>query len=192
MESFYVEMVQKITDSVYHSIEKMVKKLAYDRTVRARVTKQLSDSSYQVLYKNKTYTVSCDGTLLPNQLVWVRVPENNWDNLYVEAKAGTASGGVTGVKGTAEGRYRTGAVNLTPENLGLGRVDNTADSEKEVKSAERLKTARTINGIPFDGTADIRVTDPLVRLTKAEYDAMAEADTIDDSTYYLVMDDETT
>ena len=196
MELSYMEMLQKITDSVYDSVVKMVKKLSYDRTFRAKVIGQISGGKYQVLYKNNTYTISCDGVLSPDQLVWVHVPENNWDALYVEAAVPesdgpTAAGKVTGVKGASEELYRTGTVNITPENIGLGNVDNTADSNKEVKSAQKLKKACTINGVPFDGTENIRVTEEVVRLTKTEYDAMQKAGTLDENTYYLIMDDET-
>jgi len=44
-------------------------------------------------------------------------------------------GDVTGVKGDAEEEYRTGDVNLTPENIGLGNVDNTSDEDKPVSTA---------------------------------------------------------
>lgn len=44
---------------------------------------------------------------------------------------------------------------LTKSDVGLGNVDNTADSNKNVLSATKLTTARTIDGISFDGTADI-------------------------------------
>lgn len=43
------------------------------------------------------------------------------------------TGGVTGVKGNAELEYRQGDVNITPADIGLGNVSNTADSEKTVK-----------------------------------------------------------
>ena len=43
----------------------------------------------------------------------------------------------------------------TPEALGLGNVNNTADSTKEVLSATKLKTPRTINGTDFDGSKSI-------------------------------------
>ena len=42
---------------------------------------------------------------------------------------------VTGIKGNAETTYRTGNVNITPANIGLGNVNNTADSAKNVNSA---------------------------------------------------------
>lgn len=45
--------------------------------------------------------------------------------------------------------------NLTKASVGLDNVDNTADTNKEVLSATKLKTARTLWGQPFDGTANV-------------------------------------
>ncbi|NLL64018.1 MAG: hypothetical protein GX241_07320, partial [Ruminococcaceae bacterium] len=45
--------------------------------------------------------------------------------------------------------------NVTKAQVGLGNVDNTADSAKNVLSATKLTTARTINGTSFNGTANI-------------------------------------
>ncbi len=52
-----------------------------------------------------------------------------------------SSSGVAGVKGNAESAYRTGNVNITPANIGLGNVDNTADASKNVASAKKLNTS---------------------------------------------------
>lgn len=46
-----------------------------------------------------------------------------------------STGGVSGVKGEAESKYRQGNVNITKANIGLGNVDNTADSVKNVATA---------------------------------------------------------
>lgn len=72
---------------------------------------------------------------------------------------------VTGLKGNAETIYRYGDVEITPEDIGLGNVDNIADSAKSVKhatsadSATKLATARTLKigstGKSFNGTAAI-------------------------------------
>lgn len=66
-----------------------------------------------------------------------------------EIQAGAQVNAVTSVAG------KTGAVSLDKTNVGLGNVDNTADANKEVLSASKLTTARTIQGKSFDGTADI-------------------------------------
>ena len=54
---------------------------------------------------------------------------------------------------------KTGDVLLNKADVGLSNVDNTPDSVKRVASAERLAVSRKINGMPFDGTADIYITD---------------------------------
>ena len=54
---------------------------------------------------------------------------------------------------------KTGVVTLTKADVGLTNVDNTADSSKGVASAAKLTTARTINGVSFDGTSNITVAD---------------------------------
>lgn len=55
-----------------------------------------------------------------------------------------STGGVTGVKGEAESTYRKGNVNITKANIGLGNVDNTADSVKNVAMA--VKATEDGNG----------------------------------------------
>lgn len=42
---------------------------------------------------------------------------------------------VTGVKGDSEVLYRDGDVNITKANIGLGNVDNTADTDKPISTA---------------------------------------------------------
>ncbi|MBO9586635.1 MAG: tail fiber domain-containing protein [Flavobacterium sp.] len=63
------------------------------------------------------------------------------------------SGAVDSVAG------KTGVVTLTKADVGLGSVDNTADAAKNVLSATKLTTARTINGVSFDGSANITIAD---------------------------------
>lgn len=54
----------------------------------------------------------------------------------------------------------TGTVSgITKAMVGLGNVDNTSDSSKNVLSATKLTTSRTINGVGFDGTTNINVVD---------------------------------
>lgn len=50
------------------------------------------------------------------------------------------------------------ALLLVKADVGLGSVDNTADAAKAVLTAVKLATARNINGVAFDGSADITIT----------------------------------
>lgn len=50
---------------------------------------------------------------------------------------------VIGVKGDSESSYRTGNINITKANIGLGNCDNTADANKSVKYATSAGSATT-------------------------------------------------
>ena len=70
----------------------------------------------------------------------------------------------TKVKGQNELTYRTGEVNITPADIGLDKVENSADADKKVLSATKLENARKIglSGVtatpqPFNGTDDITI-----------------------------------
>lgn len=56
---------------------------------------------------------------------------------------------------TANTLINTAIGKLTKASVGLDNVDNTADANKEVLSATKLKTAKTLWGQSFDGTANV-------------------------------------
>lgn len=79
--------------------------------------------------------------------------------------AGAQVNTITGIKGNAETTYRTGQVNITPANIGLGNVNNTADSAKAVLSATKLAVSRTISltgdvtgSVGFDGSNNVSIS----------------------------------
>lgn len=57
-------------------------------------------------------------------------------------ESGAQKNTVLGVKGSSESAYRTGNVNITKANIGLGNVDNTSDEDKPVSTA----TQTALNG----------------------------------------------
>lgn len=60
---------------------------------------------------------------------------------------------ITGVKGDAETSYRTGKVNITPANIGLGNVNNTSDADKPISSATQTALNEKLNS-SLKGTAN--------------------------------------
>lgn len=57
-------------------------------------------------------------------------------NITIEDnKINAINTGVTGVKGCNETNYRTGNVDITAANIGLGNVDNTSDLNKPISTA---------------------------------------------------------
>ena len=65
---------------------------------------------------------------------------------------------ITGVKGNSESAYRTGNVNITKANIGLGNVDNTSDANKPISTAVQTAlngkqaTMSAGTGISLNGT----------------------------------------
>ena len=83
--------------------------------------------------------------------------------IYVETTGNTTYrwGGTAYVKITSgevlSVAGKVGVVTLSKADVGLANVDNTADSAKNVASASKLTTSRTIGGVPFNGTASINL-----------------------------------
>jgi hypothetical protein len=134
-------------------------------------TDQLPPAILGALTYQGTWNASTNNPAIPTAS-----PSNKgW--YYVVNTAGTSSiGGVTDWEigdwvvssGTSWGKIdnsdkvssvagKTGVVTLTKSDVGLGNVDDTSDASKSVLSATKLTTARTINGIAFDGSANISV-----------------------------------
>ena len=76
-----------------------------------------------------------------------------------------ATGGVTGVKGSAETDYRKGNVEITKANIGLGNVDNTADADKPISTAQqaalnaKVDKTTTVNGHALSGNVTVTKSD---------------------------------
>lgn len=89
--------------------------------------------------------------------------------------AGAQVNSITGIRGSAEKDFRTGNIVLTPANLGLGNIDDTADADKNVLSATKLTTPVTIglSGIvtstpaSFDGSKNILIPITGIDMSKA-------------------------
>ena len=80
-------------------------------------------------------------------------------------EAGAQVNSVTGVKGNSESTYRTGDVNITKSNIGLGNVANTGDSDTPVSGGttkfttggaytELRKKTSTIEGLTAVGNLE--------------------------------------
>ena len=83
--------------------------------------------------------------------IYVETPGNTTYRWGGTSYVKITSGEVSSVAG------KTGVVTLTKSDVGLVNADNTADSVKNVASAAKLTTARTLGGVSFDGTANINL-----------------------------------
>lgn len=112
------------------------------------------EDGWTVNVKDTDYTYRYNGTN------WVAISANaipkataSVDGLFSKEDYATfeslSHGGVAGIKGNAEESYRTGNVNLTPENIGaLAATENAV-------SASKLETPITLDGVHFDGSSSV-------------------------------------
>lgn len=72
---------------------------------------------------------------------------------------------VNGVKGSAEEEYREGYISISPENLGLGNVDNTSDKDKPISTAtkvaldNKVDKTTTVNGHALSENVEVTKSD---------------------------------
>lgn len=87
----------------------------------------------------------------------------------------------------------------TKVDIGLENVDNTADAQKSVKyaessgSAKKFTTPVNVGQAQFDGSKSITLKDMgiynPVEITKEKYEQMKADGTLDENTYYNIIDD---
>lgn len=116
-----------------------------DRSVDIKVPTKTSELTNDSGYITKAYVhPTGDGNM--------HVPATGTSNNGKVLKAGTTAGSAAWSQ-------------LTKNDVGLNNVDNTTDANKNVATAEKLKTARNINvsgavtgsATPFDGSADATI-----------------------------------
>lgn len=81
----------------------------------------------------KAHTHSNYTTLENIEEAYTTAEKNKLKNIA----AGAQVNSITGIKGNSETEYRTGNVNITKANIGLGSVDNTTDVNKPVSTAQQ-------------------------------------------------------
>lgn len=142
---YYYEQARRISESFSGALRPM-------GTVTFANLPALSEADGGSMYNiSDQFTTTAEfkegaGNTIPAGANVYKTEDGKWDVL-----AGTP---VTGVKGSAESEYRRGNVNITAENVGLGNVDNTADSAKSVKYAA---SAGNVN---WNGVTDTPSTYP--------------------------------
>ncbi|WP_313069731.1 hypothetical protein [Lacrimispora sp.] len=138
----FQDVYKKIAEDLNYLFSVKADSLKYDKTFRAKVIDNISEKKCKILYKGKECIVKCDGNVNVNDMVWVCAPRNDWNELYIQSytyqrDSSSSTSGVIGIKGNSESTYRTGNVNITAENIGLEKVNNTSDLDKPISSEQK-------------------------------------------------------
>lgn len=80
--------------------------------------------------------------------VYTKLSDNDYDIGWRDS----LSIGVEGIRGVAESEYSQGFYTITPEKIGLGKVNNTADKDKPISDAQAEANDKLKNEIRGVGT----------------------------------------
>lgn len=85
--------VDAISNSIVDTLKNMIEKLPYDKTTTGVVKRKYTESSvdyYDVSIKGRTYKCTSLNSVSYsiNDRVYLRIPCNDWSNIYIEGKVG--------------------------------------------------------------------------------------------------------
>lgn len=82
-------IASKILDAIDILIDSKLKKLSFDKTfICTIISKQVTSTSniYQLIIDGKKYSINSENNYSIGDKVAVKVPCNNWSNIYIEHK----------------------------------------------------------------------------------------------------------
>jgi len=80
---FHTRVFEKIIDDISMLVDDKVKHVKRDMTFKSRVMEKVSDGKYKVLYRNKLHTARGASSTNVGDWVYVCVPGNDWNELFV-------------------------------------------------------------------------------------------------------------
>lgn len=84
--------MSQIEDSILRAVKIMIEgclsKAPFDRTIRGRIVSQADSRNYNVEFQGQVHKVPAYGstTFTENEIVWVCIPENNFNNRFLLPK----------------------------------------------------------------------------------------------------------
>lgn len=80
-----LDAIKTIATEIKNCVDTFIKNASYDRTVKGRIVSHLGGKYYTVQICNDTYKAySPSFTYKENDIVYVKIAENNYNNLIIE------------------------------------------------------------------------------------------------------------
>lgn len=76
--------LELLAENVISACKKLIARANFDRTSVGHMVKDNGDGTYDVNAFGKVYTLPYAGTINPRQVVYVKAPCNDFNNLYIE------------------------------------------------------------------------------------------------------------
>lgn len=107
-----------LIDSIKIIYDNNIKNASFDKTYNGKISSVNTNGTYNVTINGVEYTniKTMGGTCSLNELVKIRIPQNNYNNMYIDkhGNSGSSSSDVSSVNG------KTGNVVLTQDDIGNG------------------------------------------------------------------------
>lgn len=85
MDKEMVEAIKELAVQIHKGCERLISKAGYDRTSIGQVTAVNGGGMYTVAAFGGTYTLPYKQSLGIGTVVRVKVPQNNWKDIYIES-----------------------------------------------------------------------------------------------------------
>lgn len=85
MDKEMVEAIKELAVQIHKGCERLISKAGYDRTSIGQVTAVSSGGLYTVAAFGGEYTLPYKSALSVGTVVRVKVPQNNWKDIYIES-----------------------------------------------------------------------------------------------------------
>ena len=80
----------KLSDDILNAIKILlqasIKNLEFDKTIVGSISVVGTNNQYTVKISGKEYTVKDTATYAVNDLVWIRIPCNNYSSMFIDRK----------------------------------------------------------------------------------------------------------
>ena len=83
----YIEIMKQFAVNIIEAVKNLIRKAEYDQSFRVKITEIESAKKVKILLNGVTHTATAGVQYAVGDIVWVCVPRNNWNNIYVVCKA---------------------------------------------------------------------------------------------------------
>lgn len=85
MNNIENQAITVMVKEIIETIKKMINNSSFDRTKKGRIVSHIDGKYYEVQLDNQTYKAySPTYTYKENEIVYVKIAENNYNNLIIE------------------------------------------------------------------------------------------------------------
>jgi hypothetical protein len=79
------KVIENLIEGILLAVDKKINKAKFDRTIKGRIVSIVSENEYIVLINGVEYKAKSKTIHIINEIVYVLVPQNNFNDLFIIA-----------------------------------------------------------------------------------------------------------